>query len=64
MPRYGGTPEQMHGTKVQGCAQRVVNVLWRTERAKLDALNEFHPDLARALRALRDHVEQRDEREA
>jgi hypothetical protein len=64
MPRYGGTPEQLHGTKVQGCAEGVVNVLWRAERRQLDELNASFPELARALRALRDRVERRDERDA
>jgi hypothetical protein len=64
MPRCGGTPEQMHHVKVGGCAERVVNVLWRTERARLDELNASFPELAKALRALRDRVEHREERDA
>lgn len=51
MPRYGGSPEQMHKVKVSGCAERVVSVLWRTERDCLDELNASFPELARALRA-------------
>jgi hypothetical protein len=43
MPRYGGAPEQMHDVKVSGRAERVVNVLWRTERARLDELNASFP---------------------
>jgi hypothetical protein len=54
----------VHNVKVSGCAERVVNVLWRTERARLDELNESFPELAKALRALRDRVERRDERDA
>ncbi len=64
MPRDDGTPEQMHRVKVGGCAERVVNVLWRTERAQLGELNASFPELVRAHRALRDRVERRDERDA